>query len=216
MSTAIFSQLLSPVETLPPLVLTAGNNTHRQDVDAEFLIIESADEAIDVYLNKATRPMKMSVNDYFRMPVVDGEQTRFTQIRIVRRAGAAVVNNSVTITVGSGDYRRGNVNLTAEVTLATAAEVTVIAPTTLITPADVGLLASTNTLIFASNPAAKKRIVRNMSTTTDLRISTTPADLTAGKGKIVKAGEEWETSVSGNLYARSTGTPQLNLSEESF
>lgn len=214
----IFQQLLSPIETLDPVVLTVANPSFRQDVDAEFIAIESADEAVDVYLNKSTRPFKMSVNDFYQMPLVDGVRSRFTQIRVVRRAAAVLANNTVVLSIGSGEYRRGTVSIAATVALAAGSTIKQTPAATLEAPtADIVLVAATATQIAAANAARRCLTVRNTHATLDIRLSTNVADLNAGRGRIVKPGEVHEIFVNGIVRAYCAGgAGTLTVTEEQF
>lgn len=201
---------LSPAEPLE-FELTAANPLYPQPVTGTYVFCLEADEDFEMAINKGGF-FPFGSNRSFEMP----PGTEFRHLTIRRKAGAAVDPNPVRLIVGTGKYSTATFALAAAVTLAAGQTVKVTPPTTLVTPADLVLVANTNTLAFAANANATRRTIRNTSATSDIRVSTTAADLTAGKGKLVKAGEEWETAVSGALYVRSTGTPTLVLAEESF
>jgi hypothetical protein len=209
---------LSPIENLDPFVLTAANPIFRQDITAEFIIILSADEDFDVYLNKAGKGFRMGGNDFFKMPLGDdGKQSVFTYIEFRRKAGATVANNTVTVVLGSGDYRRGTFTLAAVVALTTGATVKQTPAATLETPGDQVMAAAANTLIIAANANRRRAMLFNNDAANAVRIATNAADLTVGKGFLLQPKSSEEFHVSGALYGRPVaGTPSIVVSEEVF
>lgn len=209
MSTSVPSNL-SPAEEVI-VTLTAAKPRDDKSIAGRFIFCVSAAEDFQVAVNNGGL-FPFGANRYFEMP----EGQRFEKLALKRKSGAAVDPNEIQLVIGDGDYRTASFSLAGSITLAAGQTVKLTKPTTLITPADVVLVAATNTLLFAANANATRRTIRNTHATVDLRVSTTAADLTAGRGKLVKAGEEWETDVSGALYGRAAGTPTLVLAEESF
>lgn len=201
---------VSPAEEVA-LTLTAAKPRVPSVIAGRFIFCLSAAEDFQIAVNNGGM-FPFGANRYFEMPA--GQ--RFEQFTVLRKSGAVVDPNAIQLVIGDGDYRTASFSLGGSITLAVGQSVKITSPTTLITPPDVVLVAATNTPLFAANANATRRLIRNTHATADLRVSTTPADLTAGQGKLVKAGEEWETQVSGALYGRSAGTPTLVLSEESF
>jgi hypothetical protein len=202
----IFSQLLSPVETFAPLTLTAAKPSFRQDVDAEFIVIESADEPIDVFINNGGVAFKMSANDSFKMPA----GTRFNAIQLKRRATATLANNTVVFTVGAGDYRRGSVQIAANVTNQSAATLSGANP-------DVVLVAAAAAVqIVAANSGRRCVRVRNLNDSNSVRVAGVQADATAGRGEYIDAGAAVEIYVTGPLFAASVGGAIVAITEEVY
>lgn len=156
-----------------------------------------------------------------------------TQISLSSVAGAAFNPNVIEIAVGFGELRDSRfassapITLAAGVTLAPGQAVTVgaisiaagqsiknVSAATLdsVNP-DVALSANVNTLIVAQNLSRRSVRVRNLSTTDVVRLASNAADLTAGRGYYLGASEDVSFEITGNVYARSTGTPTLNFSE---
>lgn len=139
------------------------------------------------------------------------------RVRVTPKAGAAVFPNVVTLRVGIGDYKDNRFSTTAPLQIAAGAIIQPKAGAILTSPnADFVLVANTNTQIAAANANRKAVRVANQSATSTVRLSTDPAELTAGKGYLLGIGAEVALELNGLLYARSTGTPTLNVSELTY
>lgn len=197
-----------------PQTLTGPADILAFDASAAWLSVYAAQEEFEISLDggpwlKINQGLRLGISD-------DSRAAQLVGIKIRAKSGAATFPNAIVLRLGVNDYTDARFSVSAPLQIAAGATIKQAKPSQLVTPADVVLIAATNTPIFAANANATRRTVRNTSATADVRISTTAADLTAGRGKLVKAGEEWETEVTGALYARSAGTPTLVLAEETF
>lgn len=199
---------LNPIQS-ETFVLTAAAPKNPLSIFGEFVIVVSCDESIEVGFNQSSSFIPLGQNGRYRMPLgPDGRRMTFDQIEFRRKAGAVVASNNVAVIIGSGDYDTGQVQIAANVTEQRA--------TALSAPAvDVVLVAATNTLIAAANSA--RRCIRITNTgAADARLSSTAAQLSATRGELLRPGEAREIFVTGEIWARSTGTPTLNVAEEVF
>lgn len=165
----------------------------------------------------------LSIDDAVTIPFTAGQMVRmetgdkFQKITISAKPTAAINPNPIRLIVGNGDFRDDRVTFTGSLTIAPGQSVTSKSATTLFTGnVDAALVAATNTLVATANVNRRAVRVRNLSTVDFVRLATNPADLTAGKGYYLGAGEDASFDITGDLYARSTGTPTLNTSEEIY
>ena len=165
----------------------------------------------------------LSIDDAVEMPFTAGQMVRmeigdkFQKITVRAKSGAVVTPNPIRLIVGNGDFRDDRMTFTGSLTIAPGQSVTSKSAATLFTGnVDAALVANTNTLVATANANRRAVRVRNLSTVDFVRLATDPADLTAGKGYYLGAGEDAGFDITGNLYARSTGTPTLNTSEELY
>lgn len=170
----------------------------------------------------ASERFQISLNGLTPIPMAQGLgydeiPESVTRLQISSIAGAAFNPNFIELAVGFGRFRDNRLSTTAPISFSPGQTVTAKTGASLsCTNADAALVAATNTLIASANTTRRAVRVRNISTVDSCRLSTFPADLTAGRGYTLGAGEDAEFSITGELYARSTGTPTLNTSEEIY
>lgn len=140
-----------------------------------------------------------------------------TRIQVTALSGALFNPNFIELAVGFGEFRDGRLSTTAPIVFAPGQFVTQKSAASLSCPnVDLALAAAANTLIGAANVNRRAIRVRNLSTVDAVRLSSFPADLTAGRGYTLGAGEDAEFNITAELYARSAGTPTINTSEEIY
>lgn len=198
-------------QTLAPFnfVLTAANSGHVLNIGGFYLRCLSATEDFEVSIDGAPA-VPLGAGRALSPLNPDGTPRRFTGVQVLRSATAAAASNAIQLIYGNLAYYDDRLTLLAGATVrsASAATLSGAAP-------DVVLVAATNTLLLAANSA--RRCVRVTNTgSADVRVASDVADLTAGRGELIRAGEAREYFVTGAIYARSTGTPTLNIGEELF
>lgn len=135
-----------------------------------------------------------------------GAPQRFGRLDFKRASGAAIDPNAIVVVIGTLDYVDDRLNVSGGASL--SAQV-------LATPADVAVTAAANATLLPANAARRCARIRNNGTAA-ARISSSAADLTAGRGELLNPGEVLETFVKGALLARGAGNTTLIPSEEVF
>jgi hypothetical protein len=170
----------------------------------------------------SSEPFLLSINDgpefgFSSGMIISQPSAEITRLRVSRAPGWVVASNAVTLLYGVGSFADNRLTVSAGLSIASGQVIGQAAAATLSGAiADITLVAATNTQIFAANAAARCRRVRNTSLSASVRLSTTAADLTAGRGEYLDAGEVGEFFVNGVIFARSAGTPTLVLTEEIY
>lgn len=188
---------------------TAGT-LWKQDIDAEFVACDLSGEDFLMAINDAA-PSLFGQGRKYRAP--DG--TRIVKVTLTPTATAALNPNTIRLAVGIGDFLDNRFASTAGLSISGAVQQK--AATTLTQPnAEPTLVAATNTQIAFANQLRRQITVFNQSAVDSVRLSTLPAELTAGKGLLLKPGAAADISCNGDLWARSAGTPTLNCAEELY
>jgi hypothetical protein len=192
-----------------PFALTAANSGALLNIGGFFVRCVSADEDFEISIDGAP-PIPLGAGRGVSPLNPDGTPSRFNGLNILRRTGATAATNNLVLVYGNLAYYDDRLTITSASAIRSTSATTLSGAT-----ADVMLVADTNTLILAANSARRCARITNNGTA-DTRVSSAPADLTAGRGEIIRPGEAREFFVTGAIYARSTGTPTLNPSEEVF
>lgn len=191
-----------------PLTLTSGASVVTFDAHGDWLACYQAQEEFDLSVEGGS-PLKF--NQGLRM---GWPETRRVTVRVTPKPGATVFPNSIVLRFGVGAYVDNRFSVSAPLQIASGAVIQEKAGSVLDAPAaDVVLVANTNTTIFPANAARRACRVKNLSGTASVRLSSSAADLTAGRGYLLDPAAEVVLEITGQLLARSAGTPTLNLSE---
>jgi len=174
------------------------------DVSAQFVACVECSEGFKIAINDGS-PFRFNKGLFLSLPFADIRKIRVSTLDTV-----SIASNPVTLLFGVGEFRDSRWNVVSGSSIQTRGAATLNTAV-----ADVTLTAATNTLLFAGNSLRRCVRIRNTGTA-DVRLSSDNADLTAGRGELLRPSEVLELFVTGGIWARSASTPTLVISQELY
>lgn len=192
-----------------PLSLTGANDFKEFQVHGTWISCYLASEEFEISVEGSPR---LKFNQGLRM----GFEEQTVRVKVYPKAGAVTFPNAITLRVGVGEYVDARFSVTAPLQISPGAVIQMKSAATLAGGVLAALVANTTTSILAANASRRCCRIRNTSTTQAVRIGTASGALSATVGELINPGEEKEIFVTGEIFARSTGTPILEVAEEAF